>query len=209
VSKRAPPVADLILQKLKLLTINNLPVLSCIFYFTYVNGIAFTAANFFLNDFLNGFNSFHPRLKFTMKVEGDILNFLDLSLNKRDGRLIFNWYQRPTFSGRFLNFESQHKRGTIISSIDRILLFHLEFHKENFDFIINILLDNRYSLDLTFFYHQEKIIFQVYHHNFFPLSRFVKSSVFGSVHLSSLPGSWTNCADFNSRDLKDTVTYKE
>jgi len=40
------------------------------------------------------------------------------------------------------------------------------------------------------------------------LSRFVKSSVFVSIHLSILPGSWTSCADFNPRDRKDTVIYK-
>jgi len=40
------------------------------------------------------------------------------------------------------------------------------------------------------------------------LSRFVKSSVFGSIHLSTLPGSWTSCADFNRRNRKDIVVYK-
>jgi len=40
------------------------------------------------------------------------------------------------------------------------------------------------------------------------LLRFVKSSVFGSVHLSTLPESWTSCANFNSRGRKDIVAYK-
>jgi len=43
-----------------------------------------------------------------MEVEGESLNFLDLTLFKRDGYIIFNWYHKPIFSGRFLNFYSQH-----------------------------------------------------------------------------------------------------
>jgi len=90
-----------------------------------------------------------------MEIDGDVLNFLDLTLIKKDGRLIFNWYRKPTFSDRFLNFHSQHpflhKKGTIISLIDRvILLSHPKFHKDNFNFIINILMDNSYPLNLIF-----------------------------------------------------------
>jgi len=36
----------------------------------------------------------------------------------------------------------------------------------------------------------------------------MKSSVFGSIYLSTLPGSWTSCADFNPRDRKNIVAYK-
>jgi len=90
-----------------------------------------------------------------MELGGEKLNFLDLTVMKRDGRLYSNWFRKPTFSGRFLNFYSQHpfahKKGTILSLIDRmILLSHPEFHKENFDYVIRIFLDNGYSLDLIF-----------------------------------------------------------
>jgi len=83
------------------------------------------------------------------------LNFLDITLIKKDGRLYSNWYCKSTFSSRFLNFHSQHpfahKKGTILSLMDRvILLSHPEFHKKNFDFVIKILMDNGYPLDLIF-----------------------------------------------------------
>jgi len=49
------------------------------------------------------------------------LSFLDLTL-KSAGRLIFNWYKKPTFSGRYLKFHSQHPlahiKGIIIDLID-------------------------------------------------------------------------------------------
>jgi len=153
-SPLSPIVADLIMQSLELQTINNLPFVP-IFYFRYVDDIALAAPTSHLNTLLLKFNSFHPRLRFTLEIGGDVLNFLDLTIIKKEGRLIFNWYRKPTFSGRFLNFHSHHpflhKKGTIISLVDRvILLSHPEFHKEKFNFIINTLIDNGYPLNLIF-----------------------------------------------------------
>ena len=72
-----------------------------------------------------------------------------------DETLIFDWYRKPTFSGRFLNYFSWHplcqKIGTIIGLIDRVLLLsHPSFHKKNFDLVIKILLNNGYPLSLIF-----------------------------------------------------------
>ncbi|KYQ47753.1 hypothetical protein ALC60_13217, partial [Trachymyrmex zeteki] len=99
---------------------------------------------------------FHSRLRFTMELGGgDTLNFLDLTLIKEGNILIYDWYHKPTFSARFLKFFSCHplchKVGTIISLIDRVLaLSHPRFHCKNFEFIINILMNNGYPLDLIF-----------------------------------------------------------
>ena len=70
-------------------------------------------------------------------------------------QIIFDWYRKPTFSGRFLNFFSQHplcqKRGTIIGLVDRVFhLSHPEFHEKNFNIIIDILLNNSYPLEFIF-----------------------------------------------------------
>jgi len=76
-----------------------------------------------------------------MEMGGERLDFLDLTLIRDNDRLISNWYTKPSFSGRFLNFHSQHplihKRGTIISLVDRVLLLsHPRYHKENLDLVI-------------------------------------------------------------------------
>ncbi|KYM94591.1 hypothetical protein ALC62_14781, partial [Cyphomyrmex costatus] len=59
-----------------------------------------------------------------------------------DNRLIFDWFHKPIFSGRFLNFLSNHplsqKRGTVFSLVDRAFLHY------------NILLDNDYPLNFIF-----------------------------------------------------------
>ncbi|KYN35113.1 hypothetical protein ALC56_10583, partial [Trachymyrmex septentrionalis] len=86
---------------------------------------------------------------------GDKINFLDVTIFNDGNRFGFDWYRKPTFSGRFLNFNSNHpmaqKRGTILSLIDRtFLLSDFRFHTQNLTFIINILLDNDYPLTFIF-----------------------------------------------------------
>jgi len=83
-------VADL-LQKLESTILNNLTYKS-IFYYSYVNDIALSVLLFQLNSLLEEFNSFYPRLNFTMEMEGgsDGLNFLDLTIIRKDNGLIFD-----------------------------------------------------------------------------------------------------------------------
>jgi len=71
-----------------------------------------------IDDILDIFNSFHSRLQFTLEIEGKKLNFLDIIMTINNN-IKFDWFHKPTFSGRYLNFLSQHplsqKRGTIIN----------------------------------------------------------------------------------------------
>jgi len=127
------------------------------FFYRYVDDIALSVPQSELKDLLDKFNSFHSRLKFTMEYteNGDTLHFLDLTITKKDNYLTFDWYRKPTFSGRFLNFHSHHpfthKRGTMFSLIDRVIrLSHPQAHKNNFNIVINILLENGYPLNLIF-----------------------------------------------------------
>jgi len=155
-SPLSPIVADLILQRLESTILSDLTYKPT-FYYRYVDDIVLSLPHPQLNSLLDKFNSFHHRLKFTieMEPEGDKLNFLDITIIKQNNTLIFDWFRKPTFSGRFLNFNSHHpfthKRGTMYSLIDRVLrLSHPKFHKNNFDYIIKILLDNGYPLHLIF-----------------------------------------------------------
>jgi len=82
------------------------------------------------------------------------LIFLDTTIIVDNSYIKFNIYHK-TFSGRYLNFNSQHplsqKRGTIIDLVDRFfLLSHLEFHKKNIKHVIQILLDSDYPLQFIF-----------------------------------------------------------
>src|SRR5436190_1071509 len=152
-----PIIADIVMQDvennaLELLRI-KLP-----FFLKYVDNIVCAIPNNSVDHILKIFNSIHPRLQFTMEIGvNDELNFLDVTLNNK--QLIFDWYHKPTFSERYLNFYSQHpicqKRGTVIRLIDRVLyLSHPKFYSNNFiliiSLIIKILMKNNYPLDFIF-----------------------------------------------------------
>ena len=90
-----------------------------------------------------------------MDVGGDRLNFLDVTVIRGNELVKFNWYHKPTFSSRCLNFWSQHpvsqKIGTIAGLIDRVvLLSNSKFYLDNLCFIIKVLLKNDYPLNLIF-----------------------------------------------------------
>ncbi|KYN14005.1 hypothetical protein ALC57_13796 [Trachymyrmex cornetzi] len=90
-----------------------------------------------------------------MEIGGLTLNFLDLTLIKFNGGIEYDWYHKPTFSGRYINFMSQHplsqKMGTIMGLVDRAFLLSVpKFHKKNLIFVIETLLCNDYPLDIIF-----------------------------------------------------------
>jgi len=95
------------MQDLKSHTLKNLPFIPP-FYIRYTDNIAMVASHTYINELLNNFNAFHPRLKFTIEIGGNFtsLNFLEISVINKNGQLMFDWYHKPTFSGRLLNYHS-------------------------------------------------------------------------------------------------------
>lgn len=117
--------------------------------------IALSTRETHVNMFFDIFNSYHSKMKFTVELESESLNFLDVIIIKSKNTLIHDWYHKVTFSGRYLNYFSCYsicqKMGTVIGLIDRtFLLSHPQFHQKNLDLIINILSENGYPLDMIF-----------------------------------------------------------
>jgi len=106
-SPLSPIVADLVLQNLESHILDELSFIPP-FYIRYVDDIALAALYTLFDELLDIFNFFHPRLKFTMKVGGSQLNFLELIIIIRNSFMIFDWYQKPTFFGCILNYFFQH-----------------------------------------------------------------------------------------------------
>ncbi|KYM95702.1 hypothetical protein ALC62_13651 [Cyphomyrmex costatus] len=126
-----------------------------LFYFKYVDDIVMAIPPSQINHTFEIFNSLHDRLKFTLKIGNDRINFLDITIINNNGNIEFDWYHKPTFSGRCLNYFFAHplsqKRGIIISLTDRaFLLSDPKYHQKNFDHIINTLIKNNYPTDLIF-----------------------------------------------------------
>ena len=161
-SPLSPIIADITLQDLESWAVATLPFYLP-FYIRYVDDIALAAPSSMLDKLKNTFNSYHPRLQFTLEVGVDNkLNFLDVTIINNNGHVEFDWYHKPTFSGRFLNFESQHplchKKGTVISLIDRVFwLSHPRFHQKNLEFTFNVLMDNGFPLEFIFKVTAERI----------------------------------------------------
>jgi len=156
-SSLSPAIADLVLQDLELVAINNLPF-HLPFYYRYVDDIILAAPSNSLDALLKSFNAQHIRLQFTMEIERDKkISFLDLTLINDDGKIILDLYKKPTFSRRYLNYHCHHplnhKKGVIFGLMDKIInISHPRFHQKNFTDNINLLLKNGYPLDFIFSY---------------------------------------------------------
>lgn len=158
-------LADIVLQDLEEMT-SRLPI-PLPLYFHYVDDIILAAPPSFFSSVLNTFNPFHKRLQFTIEISNDnCINFLDVTIKLNGGIFLIDWYRKPTFSGRFLNFHSQHptchKRRVIIGLVDKIFrLSHPQFHDKNLKLIVNILINNDYSINFIFTTIRKRIKFLI------------------------------------------------
>ena len=107
------------------------------FYYRYIDDTLICLPKNEIKDIFDKFNNIHPNLVFTKENSiNDSLNFLDLNIKIENNKIITNWYRKTIWSGRYLNFYSNHslanKIGIIYSLTDRaILLSHEKYHYEN------------------------------------------------------------------------------
>ncbi|XP_018397778.1 PREDICTED: uncharacterized protein K02A2.6-like [Cyphomyrmex costatus] len=95
-SPLSPILADIVMQDLEE-SVGGL--LSMSMYYRYVDDILIMAKREEVEKIFEVFNSYHDPLKFTMDYESDrSINFLDLSLNVVDNKLILDWFHKKTFS---------------------------------------------------------------------------------------------------------------
>jgi len=154
-SPLSPIVADLVLQYLESKALERFP-LGLPIYLRYVDDILLAAPINSLPKILETFNSFHDRLQFTLEIsKNNCINFLDVTILLEDQRIIFDRYEKPTNSRRYVNFHSRHpltqKKSIIFGLVDRTLfLSHSKFHEKNFKNVVDTLLDNCYPLPFIF-----------------------------------------------------------
>jgi len=154
-SPLSPVLADLVMQDLENKAIDKLDF-SFPFYYRYVDDILLLTPAEKVDSILNTFNNIHDRLKFTVEYEENrSISFLDLNLSVQNDVLYIDWHKKVTCSGRYLHYYSGHpichKIGTIYGLIDRaLLLSHPIFQQKNLEYVIKVLLDNDYPLELIF-----------------------------------------------------------
>jgi len=151
----SPVLADLVMQDVELEAMKQLDF-TFPFYYRYVDDILLLTPSDKVDTILNTFNNIHDRLKFTVEYENNrSISFLDLNLSVKNNVLYIDWFKKETSSGRYLNYNSghptYHKVGTIYGLTDRaLLLSHPVFQQKNLEYVIKVLLDNDYPLDLIF-----------------------------------------------------------
>jgi len=140
-----------------------------LFYYRYVDDIVLAFPSEYINDTLTIFNSLHTKLQFTMEVGKDNkLNFLDIILIIDNKKIIFDILSQNYIFGRFLNFHSNlfiplhHKRGIIISFVDKIfLLLYPRFQHNNLVEAIHTFLNNGYPLPFIFSTIENRLKFHI------------------------------------------------
>jgi hypothetical protein len=96
-------------------------------------------------------NNLNNNIQFTAEQEvNGVLPFLDLLVERKDGRFSFNVYRKPTHSGRYLHFTSEHTyahKMSVISSLASRVHSHCstnEQKKSEMDHITEELIQNGY-----------------------------------------------------------------
>ena len=95
------------------------------FVYKFVDDIVTVVPSDMIAHTLSVFNSFNEHIQFTVEEERDnFVPFLDCKVIRDGTSLVTDWYTKPTFSGRFINYYSnhsfKHKMNTLIGMKDRI-----------------------------------------------------------------------------------------
>ena len=108
-SARSSLLADIVMDDLETECINLLDY-TPLFFYRYVDDIILSIPENKINYTLDTFNTYYHNLNFTIELEQkNSLSFLDITLIKNSKNIITtNCYQKSTFSGRVLHFNSNH-----------------------------------------------------------------------------------------------------
>ena len=129
-SPASPCIANLFMIKFEKTALESFPVPPKLWR-RYVDDVFSIVRRDQVNNLLQHLNAQHPNITFTTEMEKDHkLPFMDVSVHRVQNRLRTSVYRKPTHTGRYLNFESNHtntaKRSVIHSLIDRMEYVTLE-----------------------------------------------------------------------------------
>lgn len=148
-SSASPIVADIVMEELLDCTLRNCDTRPKILtkYVDDLFGIIKTCA---IENILTKLNSFDKNIQFTLEKESDnYIPYLDIQIIRNNGRILTNWYQKPTSSGRLVNFYSNHPKNiifnTAINFINRVMnISDDKFYRNNLSRIKKILHQNSF-----------------------------------------------------------------
>jgi hypothetical protein len=108
-SSLSPILSDLVLEKLFDSQIPKLPISNIPFLKKYVDDTITLIPKDLTRDCLDFFNDFHLSIQFTSENEIERgINFSDMTLIRKDDKIISNYFSKADSSNRILNFQSKH-----------------------------------------------------------------------------------------------------
>ncbi|XP_044744639.1 uncharacterized protein LOC123306618 [Coccinella septempunctata] len=149
-NKISPILASIVMTVLLNYCIPLLPFQVPIAY-QYVDDLFFAIPEDMTAEMLAVFNSFNTHIQFT--VEEEVENgvpFLDTRVVRCPGNIIkLDWYQKPTSSGRYIHYRSNHswamKTNLIKGMFQRIIrICHPDFQKNAIKRLFSLFEDNGY-----------------------------------------------------------------
>jgi len=121
----SPTTANIILDELlnqKIDFLKNNYNINIKFLVKYVDDFFAIVKKADVDTILNCFNNFHSKIQFTVEKEvNKKLPFLDLTLHRQNKKIIFNWYTKPTYSGRIINFLSTQPKSHKINTANNLI----------------------------------------------------------------------------------------
>ncbi|XP_067642288.1 uncharacterized protein [Eurosta solidaginis] len=131
-SPASPIVADIVMEEILGKVVKNTRLLS-----KYVDDVFALVKEDKLDETFDLLNSYHKDIQFKMELEKDgKLPFLDSLVCKISNKIKVDWYQKPTSSGRIINYLSKHPKSMIFNTAKNFIRRVLDtsdsiFHPEN------------------------------------------------------------------------------
>ena len=141
------------MSKLLKVSIQRLPF-NLPFIYQYVDDLILSVPRGTSEEILSIFNSFNCHIQFTVEEEKEnSVPFLDTKVIREGSTIILDWYQKPTSSGRYINFHSYHsfkmKTNVIMGLKKRILdICHPSKVKNALKRLCDQMMDNGYPRQL-------------------------------------------------------------
>jgi len=134
-SPASPIVADIVMEDLLDKCMQNLPVKPKLLT-KYVDDIFAIVKKDQVENTLRELNNYHKNIKFTKEEEdNNELPYLDAKLIRINNKIKVNWYQKPTSSGRLINYFSKHPKHIITNTaynfIKRVLTISDDLFQED------------------------------------------------------------------------------
>lgn len=149
-SNISPVLANIIMTKVLKHSISRLHFQPP-FLFQYVDDLILSIPEGSSQSTLEIFNSYNQHIQFTIEEEKNMaVPFLDtLVIRTENNRVQLDWYQKPTSSGKYINFQSYHnskmKYNVILGMKKRIYdITHPSRRDAAIRRLFNIMLDNGY-----------------------------------------------------------------